>query len=381
MARRAREIETKEDLLDLLNAVRHDELAAIGAEDEMIPFTIKQINYYCNPAHTEGRYRHFEIPKKSGGVRQITAPRTRSYMELLRCLNQILKTVYSPSEYAMGFTEGRSVATNAAQHVGQHYVFNTDLKDFFPSIHQARVWKRLQLPPIRLKKKAANIIAGLCAIETTDEEGEVQNVLPQGAPTSPILTNMVCDKLDHRLAGLAKRFGLRYSRYADDITFSSMRNVFEEGGDFRKELRRIVEEQDFTINEKKTRLQRVGERQEVTGIIVNRKLNVNRNYVRSIRNLLYIWRKHGEPVAKEVFARKYNKDKGHLCKKVPDMHSVLRGKLQYLRMVKGDDDSVYKRLRSDFDRLTGTASSEDQSLDVIDLKELNDMLDLLLCES
>ena len=83
------------------------------------------------------------------------------------------------------------------------------------SIEQARVWKRLQLEPIGLKRPLASIIAGLCSMKVKDEEGKARYILPQGAPTSPIITNMICDTLDRRLAGLAKRFGLRYSRYAD----------------------------------------------------------------------------------------------------------------------------------------------------------------------
>ena len=155
----------------------------------------------------------------------ITAPRNQSFMLILRYVNEIFKAVYTPSDYAMGFTEGRSVVTNANMHKGHNYILNIDLKDFFPSIHQARVWKRLQLKPLFFKQPIANILAGLCSMKEKAEDGSIRYVLPQGAPTSPIITNMICDNLDRRLAGLAKRFGVVYSRYADDITFSSMHNV------------------------------------------------------------------------------------------------------------------------------------------------------------
>lgn len=347
----AQQMETKEDLLNFLNRMKQDEMAEAGMTDNFYPFTMRHLNYYCNPNNSFHRYKQFKVKKKSGGFRLITAPRNQSFMQILRYLNEIFKAMYSPSKYAMGFTEGRSIVTNANIHKGQHYVFNVDLKSFFPSICQARVWKRIQLKPLLLKQTIANVIAGLCAMKEKTEDGDVRYVLPQGAPTSPILTNMICDKLDHRLAGLAKRFGLKYSRYADDITFSSMHNVYRQTGDFRKELKRIIENQGFTMNEAKTRLQKLGARQEVTGIIVSDKLNVSQQYVRNIRNILYIWKKYGYDTAFNKFFPKYKKEKGHVKKGNPDMVNVLDGKLMYLKMVKGEDDSVYIRLKSQFDKL------------------------------
>ena len=257
---------------------------------------------------------------------------------MLDCLNEVLKAVYTPSQYVMGFTEGRSVVTNAAMHKGANYVFNIDLKDFFPSIEQPRVWKRLQLQPFNFPVPVASAIAGLCSMKETREmpDGTKKDfyVLPQGAPTSPIITNMICDKLDHRLGGLARRFGLNYTRYADDITFSSMHNVFQENSDFRKEL-----------------VQKRGSRQEVTGIIISDRLNVSQKYVRDIRNILYMWEKYGYSVAYAKFFPKYKEEKGHVKKGNPDLVNVIDGKLMYLKMVKGEEDSVYKRLYAKFQNL------------------------------
>lgn len=256
----------KDDILALLNRLKQDEMAEMGQIDKFYPFTMKHIAFYCNPNHTFHRYKQFKIKKKSGGYRQITAPRNQSFMLLLRYVNEILKAIYTPSDYAMGFTEKRSVVTNANVHKGQNYILNIDLKDFFPSIEQPRIWKRLQLKPFNFPVPVANVLAGMCSMKETRtlEDGTKKDfyVLPQGAPTSPIITNMICDTLDRRLAGLAKRFGLRYTRYADDITFSSMHNVYQKDGDFRKELVRIIQSQGFAINEKKTRLQKTGGRQE-----------------------------------------------------------------------------------------------------------------------
>ena len=309
IAKTASQMKSKEDLLSLLNRIKQAALEEIGLQDQFHPFTMKHINYYCNPNNAFHRYTQFKVKKKSGGFRLITSPRNRSFMMMLSALNELLKSLYTPSDYAMGFAEGCSVVSNANIHKGQNYVFNIDLKDFFPSIEQPRVWKRLQLTPFNFPEKIASLIAGMCSMKETrayeDGRQETFFVLPQGAPTSPIITNMICDTLDRRLAGLAKRFGLHYSRYADDITFSSMHHVYQKNGEFRKELRRIITDQHFTINDDKTRLQKKGDRQEVTGIIVSEKLNVTQKYVRDVRNILYIWNRYGYPSALAKFIPKY----------------------------------------------------------------------------
>src|SRR5205085_7019565 len=118
------------------------------------------------------------------------------------------------------------------------------------------------------RKNLANIIASLCCtemeVDRKNEAGEWErvkrNVLPQGAPTSPVITNIVCQRLDYLLSGVARRFGLKYSRYADDITFSSMHNIYQPESDFIVELHRIITDQNFRIKESKTRLQRDGYR-------------------------------------------------------------------------------------------------------------------------
>lgn len=357
----------KEDLLILLNKIKQGEMVAAGLSDKYFPFTLEHINYYCNPNNVFHRYRQFKIKKKSGGERTITAPRNRSFKLILSCINEILKSMYTPSAYAMGFAEGRSIADNAKRHKGMNYVFNIDLKDFFPSIEQPRVWKRLQLAPFNFPAPVANIIAGMCCMKAVirleDGSQVVRYVLPQGAPTSPIITNMICDNLDRRLAGVAKRFGLNYTRYADDITFSSMHNVYQENGEFRKEVWRIIDQQGFTVNDKKTRIQKKGSRQEVTGIIVSDKINVSRDYVRDIRNVLYIWEKYGYGVAFSKFFPKYKAEKGHVKKGNPDLVSVIDGKLQYLKMVKGGDDSVWQRLYSKFRTLADDARSLQRTTD------------------
>ena len=358
----ARQMETKEDLLALLNRIKQDEARKRGWGGECYPFTMKHLLYYSNPNHVFRRYKQFKIKKKSGGYRQITAPRNKSFMLILVCVNEIFKSVYTPSEYAMGFAEGRSIVDNAARHKGMNYILNIDLKDFFPSIEQPRVWKRLQLKPLNFSQPIANVLAGLCSMkEEKEAEGGYRYVLPQGAPTSPILTNMICDNLDRRLSGLARRFRLNYSRYADDITFSSMHNVYSADGEFAAELCRIITDQGFTINEAKTRLQKLGSRQEVTGLIVSQKVNVSQKYVRDIRNLLYIWDRYGYSTAYAKFYPKYKTEKGHIKKGNPDLKNVIDGKLMYLKMVKGEDDPVFARLQTKFHKLIDTLSDSNKT--------------------
>ena len=381
IALQALQMKTKEDLLVLLNLIKKAEIEDAGLDSSMFhPFTEKQLNFYCNPNHTSRRYRQFKIKKKSGGLRQITAPRTQSFMMMLSAVNQLLRSMYIPSEYAMGFTDGRSVVTNASVHMGMNYVFNIDLKDFFPSIHQARVWKRLQVPPFKFPIPIASLIAGLCCMKEILEDGEGNKkdiyVLPQGAPTSPVITNMICDRLDFYLSRLAKRFGMNYTRYADDISFSSMHYVYRKDGKFMKELERIIKEQGFTINEDKTRLQKKGSRQEVTGIIVSDKLNVTKKYIRDIRNILYMWDRYDYNVAYSKFFPKYKEEKGHVKKGNPDLINVIDGKLMYLKMVKGEKDSVYTKLHTKFCKLANkeiiaekTNSKGVTYLETISLKE------------
>lgn len=351
--KRAAALQSKEDLLQLLNDIVKDELG----RDDAFSFSMQQLTYYSNPNNVRGRYRHFSIPKKSGGKRNIAAP-SKGLGHLLYYVNIILKAIYQPSDFAMGFVEGRCVVDNALRHIGQNYVFNTDIENFFPSIEQPRVWKRLQLKPFNFKKPIANILAGLCCIKEKDNDGAVKYILPQGAPTSPLITNAICDTLDRRLSGLARRFNLHYSRYADDITFSSMHNVYNEGGNFRKELRRLIEGQNFKMNEAKTRLQKKGERQEVTGIIVSNKVNTSAAYVSEIRNLLHIWEKYGYNEAYKRFYPHYKVNKGHIKKGEPLLENVLYGKLQYLKMVKGYKDSVYASLQARYDKLTSPVNAE-----------------------
>lgn len=365
---------SKEEFLQLLNYSKK-----IIYKEKTIPFTITQLNFYISKdsekfSSNKKYYHTFEIKKKSGAIRTIHAP-CKGLLEFQKTLNILLRVIHTPHEAATGFIPNKSIIDNAKKHINKNYVYNIDLKDFFPSIDAARVWGRLTVAPFNLgssdnRKLIANMIKTLCC-HTMKVERFVDNnwvkleksVLPQGAATSPTLTNAICERLDIKLTGLANRFNLDYTRYADDITFSSNQNtyklpsdieesIFEKDTTFDIELRRIIEDQNFHIKETKVRLQKRGYRQEVTGLVVNDKINIKRSYIKSLRHNLYLWEKYGYDKAYELFLKRYLKEKGNIKKGNPNMMMVLEGKLLYLKMVKGEKDSTYLKLKERFDKLS-----------------------------
>jgi len=236
------------------------------------------------------------------------------------------------------------------------------------------------------REPLAFLLASLCT-HPFEVNGEIKAVLPQGSPTSPTITNILCKKLDRRLTGLAKRFGAKYSRYADDITFSSFQNIYN-NPDFKKELERIILEDNLLkingkqvefgpqlkINPDKTRLQKSVHRQEVTGLIVNEKANVRQRYVKQIRMWLHYWEKYGYAKAEQIFTRDYVADKGHVMKGKPNLDNVLDGKLEFLKMVKGGEDTTYISLNKRFLKLTKSIEPKLIS-DKQNITDLNSVLD------
>lgn len=374
-------MQSKEELLALLNEAKN-----ILYKKECKPFKLKSLTYYANPELCKKRYAQFTVKKKSGGERVINAP-VGGLKSILRVLNFILQCMYEPHNAATGFVLDKSIVDNAKIHVGSHYVFNLDLKDFFHSFDRNRVKMGFISEPFLLnvaREPLAFLLASLCT-HPFEVNGETKTVLPQGSPTSPTITNILCKKLDRRLTGLAKRFGAKYSRYADDITFSSFQNIYN-NPDFKKELERIISEYNLlTINGKqvefgpklnlnpdKTRLQKSVHRQEVTGLIVNEKANVRQRYVKQIRMWLHYWEKYGYAKAEQIFTRDYIADKGHIKKGKPNLDNVLDGKLEFLKMVKGGEDTTYKILKKRFDKLTHV--KEKNQIEKIDLDSVLDVL-------
>ena len=338
-------LKSKEDFLDLLNGVKK-----FMEGQNATPFSLSFFTQYANPKFCEyDRYYIFKIKKKSGGERTIMAPYD-TFGELLRYFNVVLQTVFIPHPNATGFVPGKSIATGAQMHIGKNYVYNIDLKDFFHSFERKRVKWMFTQAPFNLSEPLAFLLASLCT-HPIEIEGQTRIILPQGAPTSPTLTNILCYALDKKFSGLAKRFGATYSRYADDITFSSNKSIFKKEA-FLSELQRIITSQGLTINEKKTRLQEKEYRQEVTGLIVNEKVNTYRRYVKQLRMWLHYIETYGYKKAETLFKKDYVKDKGHI-KEASSMKLVLEGKLLYLKMVKGEQDPTYLKLQDRFNKAFG----------------------------
>lgn len=291
-------------------------------------------------ANINKSYHSFEIPKKTGGSRNISAP-SKSLRKIQRRINLILSLLFTPKEAAHGFVNKRSIVTNATIHVGKKFILNVDLKDFFPTVHFGRVKGVLQTHPFSLSQPLAHIVANFCCY---------QSKLPQGSPASPIITNIVCQVLDAKLVKLAQATHSYFTRYADDITFSCDKNRFND--EFKLVLDKIVQSEGFTINEKKSRIQNKTVRQEVTGVIVNKKLNLTRDYIKKIRAILHNWEKYGYTEAERKFAKFYPKEKAYVRnQRIPSMQEVVHGKIVFLGMVRGKEDSMYLKYLKQFDEL------------------------------
>ncbi|THU36985.1 RNA-directed DNA polymerase [Niastella caeni] len=278
-------------------ALQKHNLPVFNNENELalaIGIPLKELRFlsFNRKVSTVSHYRKFFLPKKSGGKRLISAPMPRLKQVQYWLLENIFnKVAVHPA--AHGFTLQRSIISNAQPHIGKEVVVNIDVKDFFPSIHYKRVKGLLQ--QLGYSEKIAVILALLCTEAVTEEvtiDGKnyfVQKgnrVLPQGAPTSPAITNILCYKLDIRLQGLAAKNQCSYTRYADDVTFS-----FDKPNANAQQLvwriKKVLADEGFTVHPDKIRIMRKGTCQEVTGVVVNEKLGISRKKLRQFRAALH----------------------------------------------------------------------------------------------
>jgi retron-type reverse transcriptase len=268
---------------------RADELAA------SMKITVGQLRFlsYSRRVSTVSHYKRFQVSKKSGGMRQISAPMPRLKRAQEWVLRNILDRV-PVHDAAHGFRRGRSIVSNAAPHAGADVVVNLDLKDFFPTITFRRV--RGVFRKLGYAEQVATVLALLCSEPQTDAvqlDGRTYHVargerfLPQGAPTSPAITNLLCRRLDARLFRVAEQLGFRYTRYADDLTFSASGESAANVGRILRRVRWVVEQEDLAVHPDKTRVWRRGRRQEVTGLVVNQRVNVSRRLLRRFRATLF----------------------------------------------------------------------------------------------
>ncbi|MFW2176513.1 MULTISPECIES: reverse transcriptase family protein [unclassified Moraxella] len=251
---------------------------------DQLNLTIPQLKGLCfhRDVATRLPYTHFTIAKRSGGERQIWSPIPRLKYAQRWILDNILNPMLIHGS-AHGFVRGKSIVTNAENHTNSQLLVKMDIKDFFPSIN----WRRVKgvFRQAGYAEQLATLFAMLCTESPRQlvKQGNAtlyvalaERCLPQGAPTSPALTNIICLNLDRRLAGLADKHGLRYSRYADDLTFSlASGTVIEKDAKnalistLLGSVAKILSEEGFAINAQKTNVIHQGGVQQVTGLVVN----------------------------------------------------------------------------------------------------------------
>ncbi len=253
--------------------------------------TLRWLTFHRRGA-TLVHYHRYDVAKRTGGVRCISAPKPKLAAAQQAVLSAVLARVPA-DDAAHGFVPGRSIVTNAAPHAGRAVVVNLDLRDFFPSVTFRRV-KGL-FHEFGYGEHVATVLALLCTepprVPATVDGKRYhvalgERVLPQGACTSPAVTNLLCRSFDRRLGGLARRYGFAYTRYADDLTFSSA----EAGADVGRLLRfvrRVIADEGFTEHPTKTRVMRASARQEVTGVTVNARPKLSRSDLRRLRAVLH----------------------------------------------------------------------------------------------
>jgi RNA-directed DNA polymerase len=294
------------------------------------------------------RYSTDLFRKRDGTYRQLAIPHSTLKMIQRRLLVELEK-LYYPNSRSFAYTKGRGIRDNAKAHIRRRIVFSIDLRDFFDQINFGRIRGRLIAAPYSLTNSVATTIAKLTTF---------QNKLPFGAPTSPILSNMICGGLDAELRRFGEENACYYTRYADDIVFSSQRSRFpsqvvriieEEGA--REilpgvELDKIITAHGFEVNPSKTRLKTQHDSQIICGVVCNSKLNVRLALRREVRALLHAWQKFGRDKVQDLWVSKY----GH--SEEDHFESALRGKIEFIRHIRGDDDVVVWNIVDRFNALT-----------------------------
>ena len=275
---------------------------------------------------TRTHYVHFTVPKKNGGQRTLSAPH-RTMAGAQRWIFERIVSRLPAEPAAQGFLPGRSILSNARPHAGRAIVVNLDLEGFFPSIGFPRVRKVFER--VGYSPAVATILALLCTEcprRTVVLDGTTYHVatgprgLPQGACTSPGLSNQVARRLDRRMSGLAAKLGLTYTRYADDLTFSGDEGLEGRVGYLMARVRHIAQDEGFAVNESKTRVQRRNAAQMVTGLVVNDRPGVRRDEVRRLRAILHRARTEG--------LDRQNREN------LPDFRAWLLGKIAFVRMAR-----------------------------------------------
>lgn len=359
-----------------------------------IKYDVLKAIVYPNPP-----YRTFIISKRNGSPRTIQEPR-KKLKALQRIILVYLQRISSdPRPCVHGFVPQRSILTNAQQHCSRRtrHVLNIDLEDFFPSITFRRVRGALRKSPFNFSHAVATLVAHICTSN---------GALPQGAPTSPFLSNIICRGLDRDLMDLARRCRATYTRYADDISFSfahPTKNSLprpicywdHSSVALGADLTEIIGKHGFSINAKKTRLSDRSSRMEVTGLTINKFPNVRRRFVDRIRGGLHAWDAKGYAAAQHEWATRVSATANEPLDdrtwrrqtrlgRTPALKNVIWGRLLYLKMVRGKYDLLYTRLAEKYnllcelERLSGIFEAPSLPIEPI-AQDVRTALDAVFC--
>lgn len=317
---------TSEFIEKLRSAQTRKELA------EILGIKESSLTYILYALGESEKYKKFSIPKKSGGEREICAPDPR-LKSLQRKVANILSEVLDKSSdgkggvgrvvnsSSHGYRSGRSIYTNASSHKKKRFVFNVDIENFFGSISFPRVYGFfLKNNQFKFHPKVAAALAHIICTK----EG-----LPQGSPCSPVMSNLIGGALDFRLSKLAERHGCTYTRYVDDLSFSTNKAQFPEGIAFLDEEKGVwvpgiellnkIRRSGFSLNDKKTRMSYKDSRQMVTSLVVNRKVSVPIEYRKQVRAYVHRLIKEGRYFVRDEQGAE-----------VPGNTRVLQGMMNYI---------------------------------------------------
>lgn len=248
----------------------------LSSLEKDLGFSARQL--YAVSNHLRKHYRNVQLPKKNGGTRNLAVP-DELLKSIQRRITEVLLLSMPVSRYATAYRDGGSAMRNAKQHVASPLVLKLDILHFFDSIRYSMV-RELAFPREIYEKNLQILLAMLCYY---------QDKLPQGAPSSPAISNIILYEFDERIGRWCRERNINYTRYCDDLTFSGSFCPGEVIPFVRAELKKL----GFLLNEQKTHIQPSGRQQSVTGIVVNEKLNVPAAYRRKLRQELYYCRKYG----------------------------------------------------------------------------------------
>lgn len=318
------------------------------------------LSYYAYYLPDSKKYTAFNIAKRGGGLRLIEAPNKR-LKDLQRAIAKYLVGYYKPRSCVFAYVGSRGIVEHASVHLCQRWLLRLDLKDFFHSITAPRLAGLLSAPPFLLAPSVARTLSFICT-----KDGR----LTQGAPVSPIISNIICRGLDYSLKAYAAKNKCYYTRYADDIFLSNNGTVFpsslarkDEAGTvvLGDELQEIIKTSGFSVNEKKTFLRSRAERQIVTGVVVNKKSNVPREYIRQIKSALHSWKKFGLEAAEKYWNEHI--DKRNRWSGAPvSFKLAVRGQINHVGHVKGYSDSVYLMLARKLSQIDSTFRFDEGSI-------------------